>query len=281
MLCGTAFLRNSSVVCSHTFSNSSPVNCVTRINFNSDAVHKGCVDIFQQAQSRLGPFPNAIICGPSCKSLAQHELMGWPPKRLSLFETGSPAHTRTRLAHSSDLEPKSQLRLPRQSDSRDAPSISQWYGHKELTPLLRSHSLGQICTSHPPTNDTNRACLPPQQLLEMWQHHAPTISLKLKHFLGDFGNYFRHITQLLSGHTSSLTSDHHVISSCFGHISYKIFTFRLIPTKTNIYRLATQNNLKKTQRVQIFSATLTVIDKESNFNVEPTKIYWVTSVAEA
>ena len=29
----------------------------------------GGVNIFQQAQSCLGPFPNAIICGPSCKSL--------------------------------------------------------------------------------------------------------------------------------------------------------------------------------------------------------------------
>ena len=39
-------------------------------------------------------------------------------------------------------------------------------------------------------------------------HHAPTISLKLIHFHGDFGNSFRHMTQVLSKHTSSLTSDH-------------------------------------------------------------------------
>ena len=56
---------------------------------------------------------------------------------------GSPAHTGTLLAQSSDSE----LR-PRQSDSRDAPSISQWHGHKELTPLLRSQGLRQICTPH-------------------------------------------------------------------------------------------------------------------------------------
>ena len=88
--------------------------------------------------------------------------MGWPPKRLLLSGTGSPAYTRTRLAQSSDLELKSQHQLLRKSDSRDAPSISQWYGHKEFTPLFRSHSLGQICTSRPPTDNTNRACLPPQ-----------------------------------------------------------------------------------------------------------------------
>ena len=35
------------------------------------------VDIFQQAQSRLGPFPDAIICGPSCKSLVGP----WPALR--------------------------------------------------------------------------------------------------------------------------------------------------------------------------------------------------------
>ena len=36
----------------------------------------------------------------------------------------------------------------------------------------------------------------------------------------------------------------HVILSYFGHISYKIFTFRLIPTKINLSRLATENILK-------------------------------------
>ena len=33
-----------------------------------------------------------------------------------------------------------------------------------LTPLLRPHCQGQICP-HPPTNSTNKACLPTQQLL--------------------------------------------------------------------------------------------------------------------
>ena len=38
--------------------------------------------------------------------------------------------------------------------------------------------------------------------------HAPTISLKLGHFHGDSGTFFRFMTQVLSRHTSSLTSDH-------------------------------------------------------------------------
>ena len=39
-------------------------------------------------------------------------------------------------------------------------------------------------------------------------NHAPTISLKLIHFHGDFGILFRLVAQVLSKHTSSLTSDH-------------------------------------------------------------------------
>ena len=39
-------------------------------------------------------------------------------------------------------------------------------------------------------------------------NHALTISLKPVHFHGDFGISSRHMTQVLSRHTSSLTSDH-------------------------------------------------------------------------
>ena len=39
-------------------------------------------------------------------------------------------------------------------------------------------------------------------------NHAPTISLKPAHFHSDFGIPFGHMTQVLSRHTSSLTSDH-------------------------------------------------------------------------
>ena len=60
-------------------------------------------DIFQKAQSCLGQFPDAIICGPSCKSLVKRDLLEWPPKRLSLSETGSPVYMRTCLAQPKDL----------------------------------------------------------------------------------------------------------------------------------------------------------------------------------
>ena len=83
-------------------------------------------------------------------------------------------------------------------------------------------------------------------------NHASNISLKLVHFHGDFGNSVRHMTQVLLRHTSLLTSDNPRNSSYFGHISYKIFTFGLIPTKTNLYRLATQNILKTNQSIQMF-----------------------------
>ena len=39
-------------------------------------------------------------------------------------------------------------------------------------------------------------------------NHALTISPKPVHFHGDFGIHFRHTTQVLTRHTSSLTSDH-------------------------------------------------------------------------
>ena len=107
------------------------------------------------------------------------------------------------------LELKSQHRLFRQSDSRDAPSTSHRYGHKELTPLPRSHSQGQICTLHQLTILTKHACYHNS----CWgskcdSNHAPTISLKPVHIHGDFGIPFRRTTQVLPRHTSSLTSDH-------------------------------------------------------------------------
>ena len=80
--------------------------------------------------------------------------------------------------------------------------------------LLHSHSLGQICTSHQPTKNTNKACLPPQpRPQQLWgsscdSNHKPTISVKFIHFHGDFGNFFRHMIQVLSRHTSSPTRDH-------------------------------------------------------------------------
>ena len=92
------------------------------------------VDIFQQAQSHLGAFSNAIICGPSCKSWSWCDLMGWASKRLSLSETGSPGYTRTRLAQSLDLELKCQHRLileiPQASPSDTATgSLPLYFAH--------------------------------------------------------------------------------------------------------------------------------------------------------
>ena len=101
-------------------------------------------------------------------------------------------------------------------------------------------------------------------------NHPPTISLKTVHFHGDFGIPFRHMTQVLSRHTSSLTGNYPRYFELFRHISYKIFTFRQILTKTNLSRLATKYS--KNKPPQMFSTTLTVIHKESSFNVEPAKI---------
>ena len=80
---------------------------------------------------------------------------------------------------------------------------------RSLPPLLRSHSQGQICTLHLLIILTKHAC----HHNSFWgsrcdSNHAPTISLKLVHFHGDFGISFLLITQVISRHSSSLTSDH-------------------------------------------------------------------------
>ena len=110
-------------------------------------------DIFQlQGQSRLGPFPNAIIYGPSCKSLAQRDILGWPPK------------TRTCLAQSLDFEQiKSKHR-----------QTALAFGEADVTATMRPPFL---------FNKT--------RTLSRWFRHS-----------------FRLMTQVLSKHISSLTSDH-------------------------------------------------------------------------
>ena len=96
-------------------------------------------------------------------------------------------------------------------------------------------------------------------------NHAPTISLKPVHFNGDFG------IRLKSRHTS-LTSDHPRYFELFRPYFLRSLHISANSTKTNLSRLATQNLLKTNQSVRMFSTTLTVIHKESSFNVKPTKI---------
>ena len=147
--------------------------------------------------------------------------MKWPPKRLSLYETGSPAYTRTRLAQSSDSELQANTDwLPRQSDSRDAASASQWYGHRELTPSLRSHSQGQICTPRPLNNTTNRAYLLPHQLLgkQMWQQPCAYCFSKTSTLSWRFRHTFSAYDVSLFWHTSSFTSDHPHYFELFSNI---------------------------------------------------------------
>ena len=84
-------------------------------------------------------------------------------------------------------------------------------------------------------------------------NHAPTISLKLVHFHGDFGIPFLLMTHVLSKHTSSLyTSDYPRYFESFRPYFHEIFLFRSIPTKTILSRLATQNTLKTNQTSRNF-----------------------------
>ena len=78
---------------------------------------------------------------------------------------------------------------------------------------------------------------------------ATMCPLFLVHFHGDFGIPFRLTTQVLSKHTSSTTHD---ISSHFGLISNEIFSFRSIPTKTFLSKLATENTRRTNQTSRNF-----------------------------
>ena len=122
-------------------------------------------------------------------------------------------------------------------------------------PLPRSHSQGQICTPHLLTILTKHAC----HHNSFWgsrcdSNHVPTISLKtgtlLQRFRHTFSAYDTSLIKAYPLHHQLVTT--HDISSYFGLISYKIFTFWLIPTKTNLSRLATQNILKQTKASRCF-----------------------------
>ena len=80
------------------------------------------------------------------------------------------------------------------------------------------------------------------------------------------------MTHVLSRHTSSLTSDHPRYFELFRpyfllnlHNSANHYQNKSFPASNT-------NVLKRNQNVQVFSTTLTMISKESSFNVKPTKI---------
>ena len=110
------------------------------------------------------------------------------------------------MAQSSDLELKRQYRLSQQFDSRASPSdlatrsLPPYFAHIVKVKFAHPHLL-IILTKHA----SHHNCF--------WgsrcdSNYAPTISLKLVHFYGDFGISFRLMIQVLSRYTSSLTSDH-------------------------------------------------------------------------
>ena len=113
--------------------------------------------------------------------------------------------------------------------------------------------------THPPANNTNRACLPPQQLLgsRCDSNHAPAISLKLVRKTRQFRHTFS--AYVLSRHTSSLTSDHPRYFELFDY-SYLIFFRPYLPNKS--FQANSTKYSKRNQNVQMFSTTLTVIHKE-------------------
>ena len=118
------------------------------------------VNIFPPAQPCLGPFPNAIICGPSCELLDYHDLLRWPPIPITVWNRQSGLYADT-LRH--------RLRTLKSKPPHIALAVwtlvwTQRYGHRKLTPLFHPHSQVKFVLTHLLTV-LIKACLPPQQLL--------------------------------------------------------------------------------------------------------------------
>ena len=97
-------------------------------------------------------------------------------------------------------------------------------------------------------------------------NHAPTISLKLVHFQGDFGIPLRLMTQVLSKHTSSLTSDHPRYFESFR----PYFLWNLIsanPFQNNSFQACNSKYFKRQPNVQKFSTMSTMVHKVSDLTL--------------
>ena len=87
-------------------------------------------------------------------------------------------------------------------------------------------------------------------------NQAPTVSLKLIHFHGYFGNSFRHTSQVLSRHTSSLTSDHPRYFELFS--PYFLQNFHILANSYQNKRFQasnTKNSKNKPKRPDVFNYT--------------------------
>ena len=143
-------------------------------------------------------------------------------------------------------------------------------------PLLRSYSLGQICTPHLLIIPTKPVC----HHNSFWgsrcdSNHATTISLKPRTLSRRFRQFFpAYDTFLVKAHLIT-TSDHPRYFESFQPYFLLNHLISANPYQTNLSRLpnkpfqATNPKISKTnQNVQMFSTTLTMIHRESNFNVK-------------
>ena len=121
-----------------------------------------------------------------------------------------------------------------------------------LTSLTRSRS--NLHTLF--TNNTNKACLPSQQLLGkqvLQQPSAHYFSKTMHYFMVISAYFFRHTAYFIAP-VLFITSDGPPQSTSWQFRLYflKFITFQLIPAKTNFSRLPI---LKISQKVQIISMT--------------------------
>ena len=100
-------------------------------------------------------------------------------------------------------------------------------------------------------------------------NHAPTISLKLIHF---HRTSFWLMTQLSSRHTLSLTSDHPRYFELFRPYFLLNLHISANPYQNKPFQVCNSKYSKNKPKRPDVSITLTIIHKESSFNVKPTKI---------
>ena len=140
-------------------------------------------------------------------------------------------------------------------------------------PLLRSHGLGQICTSHLLIILTKPAC----HHNRFWgsrrdSNHVFTVSLKPRTLSRRFRQFFSaYDTFIIKAHFIN-TSDHPRYFESFR--PYFLLNHRISanPYQNKPFQATNPKISKTNQNVQMFSTTLTMIHKESSFNVKPTKI---------
>ena len=121
----------------------------------------------------------------------------------------------------------------------------------------------------PPTNNTNKACFLGSRCDS---NYAPTVYLKPRTLSRRFWQFFSAYDTFLIKAQFITTSDHPRYFESFRPYFLLNHHISANPYQNKPFQAINPKILKTNQNVQMFSTTLTMIHKESSFNVKPTKI---------